>query len=206
MPLSRTYALSLLLAVQVVVILGNFFFIGVPLSYTKYYWYCDTAPIILAALLYFKNYSALKGFLNIILFGQLGYMVVIGTKYLFGVTLAHFVFEHSLTSLYTLTTLIVHTSALIALLATYHLITSHRSLLYSLFILIITFIVITLFVTPDSSDATNYNLIFHSHLLSWLPHYTQAWVVLAFVFVVLPTHLFQMALSSWALRSRTPHS
>lgn len=156
-----------------------------------YFWFCDFAPLVFLVFFLFGNIQAIKGFISILLFGQLGYIAIIFTKVLFGVTVMNFSFDHPLTFTYITYTILIHLATLVAFAATYRYPPTRIALLYSLLILGVTYGVIKVFVVPTGTDVTNYNLIFHSHILEHFKYYSQFWVLIAFVCVVLPTHLFQ---------------
>ena len=188
----KRLVIFLLLLIQVVVLVKN----RGELFY-DYYWFCDFAPALFVAFFLSNNTQAIKGLINILLFGQLGYILIILAKVVFGVTLMNFTFDQPLTYTYIVYTLAIHVASPIAFLATRTYVPTRASLLYSVGILIITYSVIILSVAPSNSDTTNYNLIFHSHLFERFPYYSHFWVVLAFIFVVLPTHVFQCVVSTF---------
>jgi hypothetical protein len=196
----KRLVMLLLLFIQAVVLLKN----DGELLY-DYYWFCDFAPAVFLIFFLFNNTQAIKGFINILLFGQLGYILIILEKVLFGITLMDFTFERPLTHTYLPFTLAIHLATLIAFLATRTYRPTKIALLYSLAILTATYSVIKIFVTPTGSDTTNYNLIFHSHLLENFTYYSQSWVILAFVFVALPTHLFQYLVSLYYTKAPQKH-
>jgi len=173
-------------AVQVLAIIRNY---GTNLF--SFYWYCDFAPGVLAVLFLCNNVQAIKGFLNIGLFAQIGYTVVILAKALFGVTLFNFVFDFPFTFQYVVPTIIIHLAALLAFYATYTIRPTLHALIYSIIILCVMFGVVILFSHPMGDALTNFNFIFGSNMLSFIPYYSQLWVVLTFLLVVLPTHAFQ---------------
>lgn len=190
---NKRLVITLLIFIQIVIFFkndGQFFY--------DYYWFCDFAPAVFLVLFFFDNIQAIKGFISILFFGQLGYIFVILTKIIFGVTLMNFTFDKPLTPEFLFITLTIHFSTLLAFFATYTYRPTKISLLYSLLILALTYIVIKIFVIPTGSDATNYNLIFHSHILENFKYYSQSWVILAFVFVALPTHVFQYYVSYYS--------
>lgn len=183
-------AILLLVLIQIVV-----FFKNDGQLFYDYYWFCDFAPAVLIVFFLFNNIQAIKGFINILFFGQLGYILIILIKILFNEALMNFTFNQPLTTSYLFFTLTIHFGTLVAFMATYSYKPTEISLVYSLLILILTYVVIKTFVTPTGTDATNYNLIFHSHLLKDFKYYSQSWVVLAFVFVAIPTYVFQYIVS-----------
>jgi len=189
----RRLVILLLVCIQAIVYFKN----DGQLFY-DYYWFCDFAPAVFLIFFLFNNIQAIKGFINILLFGQLGYIVIILAKIFFGTTLMNFTFDQPLTPTYLLLTLSIHVATLIAFFATFSYRPRAIALLYSLGILVLTYVVIKTFVTPTGDDATNYNLIFHSHLFKDFAYYSQSWIILAFVFVALPTHVFQYVVSHYA--------
>lgn len=179
----------ILIALQLLVIGTNH-----SLGYFSLYWYCDFAPTLFTILLYLQNLQAVKGFMNIILAGQIGYIIATLTKLAAGVTLVEFDFKYDLTPSYVTATILIHLSAFLVLLWTYRIRPTNTALWYSLAILSATYLVVVTTATPVGDTLTNYNFIFHSNTLDNFPYYTQLWVVLGFVFIVLPTHVFQLAL------------
>lgn len=138
-----------------------------------------------------RNTQAIKGILNVGLFAQIGYVIVILSNLFFGKTPFGFVIDFPFTAEYVIPTLIIHLSALIAFLAVYKEKPKKEALYYSLALLVGIFALVVSFVQPDGTELHNYNFIFSSNLLAGFPYYSYFWVPLVFIFVVLPTHLFQ---------------
>jgi hypothetical protein len=135
--------------------------------------------------------QAVKGILNVGFFAQLGYSITIFTKVIFGITLFGFVFDFPFTLAYVVPTIIIHISTLLAFVAVYKEKPTKKALLYSLVLLSTMYVCIVGFVKSGNSIDTNYNFIFYSSRFPLFPYYTELWVPLAFMCVVLPTQLFQ---------------
>lgn len=161
-------------------------------GYLSFFWYCDFTPGIFSILFFLKNDQAIKGLLNIGLFGQLAYAFILIYKLIFGVALFGFIFNFS--GFFDIfATLILHFSTLFVLLATYKIRPKEISLRYSFVFLILIYAAVLLFTVSDTSISGNYNFIYYSKTVSpYLQYYTQLWVLLAFTIVVLPTYLFQI--------------
>ncbi len=177
---------TILLLIQILVVARN-----LQSDLFSFFWFCDFIPVILAFCFLLHKVQAVKGILNIGLFAQTGYIIVILAKIIFGTTLFNFVFDFPLTPQYVIPTIIIHTSTLIAFWATYKIKPTNEALLYSFMLLFSVFIVVILFGDGDASITYNYNFIYNSNLLAWLPSYTQLWIPLVFIFVAIPTQLFQ---------------
>lgn len=138
-----------------------------------------------------RNVQAVKGILNVGLFAQIGYLLIVLVKLLFGITLFDFVFDFPFTAQYVVPTLIIHTSTLIAFALTCREKPSKDALIYSLLLLGGMYAVVMLFAEPTKEIGFDYNFIFYAHMFSSMPYYTTLWVPLTFLFVAVPTHAFQ---------------
>jgi len=174
------------LAIQMLVIVRN-----LETDFFSFYWYCDFTPGVLAVLFLIGNVQLIKGFLNLGLGAQFGYLVVVLSKILFGVGLFGFVFDFPFTVRYILPSIIIHLTTLFAFSVTYHVRPARSALVYSFVYLLVIYTIVLLFAQSTGTTGTNFNFIFASKTLHAVPHYTQLWVPLAFVLVVLPTQAFQ---------------
>lgn len=184
--LSHTKLALVFLALQMLVIVRN-----LQLDLFSFYWYCDFVPILLFFAFLTHNIQAIKGMLNVGLFAQIGYSVIVLFKVFFNITLFGFVIDFPLTAQYIIPTLLIHTATIIAFIVTYKVKPSRSALMYSLILLTGIYIVVMIFAEPDGSALRNYNFIFQSNLFSQLPYYTALWVILSFSLVAVPTQLFQ---------------
>lgn len=177
---------TIFLLIQILVIVRN-----LQSDFFSFFWFCDFIPVILAFCFLLHKVQAVKGILNIGLFAQTGYIIVILAKIIFGTTLFNFVFDFPLTPQYVIPTIIIHTSTLIAFWATYKIKPTNEALSYSFMLLFSVFIVVILFGDGNANITYNYNFIYNSNLLAGLPAYTELWIPLVFIFVAIPTQLFQ---------------
>jgi len=175
------------LSIQILAIIRNLLS-----GYVTFFWYCDFSSGVFAILFFLRANQAIKGLLNIGLFGQIGYVFIFMFKLLFGITLLGFVFNFA-GPFYIVVTLIIHLSSILALIAVYRVKPTKHSLLYSLLFLVIMYLAILTFTVPSTKIGYNFNYIYYSQTVS--PHvlyYTQLWIPLAFVITVIPTYLFQI--------------
>jgi hypothetical protein len=144
-----------------------------------------------------KNVQMVKGIINVGFFAQLGYVIITCIKILFGSTLFGFVFDFPFTWTYILPTLIIHTSTMVAFIATYKERPSRKALSYSLLLLVTMYACVLMFAKQNGIDDSNYNFIFYANILPEFPYYTELWIPLTFILVVLPTQLFQYGVWRW---------
>ena len=173
-------------ALQLVVVVRN-----LSTDYFSFFWYCDFAPAIFAALFFAKNDNAVKALVNIGLFPQLSYVLAVILIPMFGITPFNFIINFPFTPSYVLPTIAIHLSSAVALLATLHIKPNRKTLLYSFFFLVAIYVVVLIFTPPVTDFSGNYNFIYDFGVLQGFDYYTQAWVLLTFVFVVAPTYFFQ---------------
>lgn len=175
-----------LIAIQILVIARN-----TQSGFFSFFWYCDFIPAVLAVVFIGSRVQAVKGILNVGLFAQLIYILVIFSKLLFGVTLLGFVFNFPFTVLYVLPTIIIHFTTILAFLVVYREKPTIEALMYSFVLLVFMYVFVISLVVPDVNHANNYNFIFYSSSFPEFKYYTEIWVPLTFVGVVIPTYLFQ---------------
>lgn len=175
-----------LLILQILIVMRN-----LESGFFSFLWYCDFTPGLLVIAFLMSDTQAVKGILNVGFFAQLGYTIIILTKIFFGITLFGFVFDFPFTATYVLPALIIHISTLVAFVAVYKERPTIISLIYSFFLLLAMYALVILLIKPSGNVVSNYNFIFHSNISTIFPYYTEMWIPLVFVFVVLPTHFFQ---------------
>jgi hypothetical protein len=159
-------------------------------DYNSFFWFCDFVSLPLALCFFFKKEEFVKSIVNIGLVAQLIYIVGViyavfsGTSFLNTIPLYSNIF-------YLLSSILIHLSTSIALFFTYKTKPTINTLFYSLIFLFGMYLVALFFTTPE--QGINY-VLSSGKLIPWslvIPHYTQLWVILTFVIVVLPTQLIQ---------------
>ena len=177
----------LFLCLQILVVVRN-----VLSGYLSFFWYCDFTPIIFSILFFARKDQMIKGLLNIGLFAQLGYAIILIYKMMTGVALLGFVFDFT-GPFYMVSSLIIHLSTLVVFLTNYRVEPKKISLFYSLVFLSVIYFVVLMFTSPNNAISGDYNFIYYSGLLSpHIKYYTSMWILLGFTVVTLPTYFFQV--------------
>jgi len=175
------------LLLQILVIVRN-----LSTDYFSFFWYCDFAPAIFSILFFWRNEQAIKGLINIGFFMQLAYTLIIVTKLIFGITLFGFIINFPLTSEYVIPTLIIHLGTIFAFVAVYRVKPRTTSLVYSFVFLVFIYALVIVFTNPTVVPGGNFNFIYFPQLFSDFSFYTEVWVGVALIMIVVPTHLFQL--------------
>jgi len=171
------------LFIQIVAIVRNIFS-----DYYNFFWFCDFASLPLAIGFFMKKDDFVKSIINIGLIAQLIYIsffiykLISGTSALETIPTVTNVF-------YTSSSILIHLSTPLALLFTYKTKPRIKTLFLSLMFLFGMYVVALFFTTPDKG--INYILSSRTLIPFVVPHYTELWVMLAFLIVVLPTQLIQ---------------
>ncbi|NCN51835.1 hypothetical protein GW931_02390 [archaeon] len=169
--------------IQIVAILRN-----ILSDYYNFFWFCDFISIFIAIFFFLKKEDLIKAVVNIGLLAQLIFLVGIISSTFFG-----FSFLDSLPQNYSLfyflSSVLIHLSVTFALILTYKIKPTIKTLFYSIIMLFCMYFVALFFTNPEQGI----NYVFSSKSLFSLiiPHYTQLWVPLTFIMVVLPTQLIQ---------------
>jgi hypothetical protein len=171
------------LFIQVVAILRN-----VLSGYYNFFWFCDFVSLPLAICFFIKKEKFVKSIVNIGLVAQLIYIVVSIYTLLSGNSILDTILLYS-NIFYFLSSILIHLSVTFALILTYKIRPTVNTLFYSLMFLFGMYFVAIFFTTP--AQGINYVLSSKTLIPLVIPHYTQLWVLLTFIVVVLPTQLIQ---------------
>jgi len=173
----------LFLFIQAVAILRNLFS-----SHYNFFWFCDFVSLPLALCFFFKKDNFIKSLINIGLVAQLIYVTGV-IYFLFSGNSFLDTIPSDPNILYFVSSILIHLSTLIALIFTYKVKPTINILFYSLIFLFGMYTVALFFTTP--TQEINYVLSSKTLIPFVIPHYTQLWVLLTFIIVVLPTQLIQ---------------
>lgn len=147
----------------------------------------------------------MKGLVNIGLFAQLGYILILAAHLLFNITLFGFLINFPLTFWYVSASIIVHCSTLVAFLATLRIQPKRSALGYSLLFLVGIYAVVLAMTERVAEPWGNYNFIYDLGVLNSLGVYTELWVLFAFALVAIPTHFFQLGIFKFLQDKKTQH-
>lgn len=157
-------------------------------NYYNFFWFCDFVPITLAIGFFLKKDSFIKSIVNIGLIAQLMYVSFYIYKLFFGVSLIDTI-PPVTTFLYTTSSILIHLSTTFALMLTHKVKPTIKTLFSSLMFLFGMYVVALFFTTTE--QRVNYVLSSRTLIPLVIPHYTELWVLLTFLVVVLPTQLIQ---------------
>lgn len=178
------------------VLLGAFFLLiqaiavvrNISYGYYNFFWFCDFAPLPLAIGFFLRKDNFVKSIINIGLIAQGIYIVLYIYKLFSGISVLETIPQVT-TLFYTISTIIIHLSTTFALIFTYKTKPTINTLFSSLMFLFGMYIVALFFTTPE--QRINYVLSSRTLIPLVIPNYTQLWVILTFIVVVLPTQLVQ---------------
>lgn len=158
-------------------------------DYTAFFWFCDMAPLLLAAAFLLKNNQMVKGLVSIGLVPQLISSVSLFFAVFLGIDIVGFADILNYSIFYITIAFILHLFSLnVALVLAYRIKPKPQALIYSLVFLAIIFS-LSLAFTPSGM---NINYVYNSSFLGFTPfYYTPLWFIFAFFMVVLPTYLIQ---------------
>jgi len=157
-------------------------------DYNNYFWFCDFVCVPLAIGFFIRKDYIIKGLINIGFIPQLIYIGFLGYAFTTGVSLITTIPEN-ITLFYLISSLLIHLSTTFALILTYDKKLETKTLFSSLMFLFVMYVIALFFTAPG--QGANYVLSAKT-LIPWpIPHYTQLWIILTFVLVVLPTQLIQ---------------
>lgn len=169
--------------IQLIVIVRNY-----TSNYFNFFWFCDFVPLLFCLAFWAKDDQAVKGLVNIGLFPQIIYVILLIHSAFTGVPPPGM--AHQINGWYVLTSFIIHLSTLLALFTMRDIKPSNKTLVYSALFLGIIYLV-TL-VTTSPQESVNY--VYHTGTLNvpfLVPHYTLFWIPIVFIVFVLPTQLLQ---------------
>jgi hypothetical protein len=157
-----------------------------------YLWFCDFSPILFSIGFFLKKDQLLKGLVNIGLIAQNLYIFDIFFYVFFGYSPLGFSNEiagYAAIGIF-LSAFIHIFSVNTTLFLTYYKKPRLSSLIYSIIILFFMFLVTIFFTNPIE----NINYVFFPGPSLHIPYYTQLWIPISFIVLVIPTYLFQYLL------------
>jgi len=193
----------LFLFIQGIAILRNYLS-----NYFSFFWYCDFVSIFFAIAFFIKQEHLAKGLINIGLFAQWIFLFDFFYKLFFGISPLNITTSlFNLSIFFILSTLIVHLSTTIVLIFTYKSKPKKITLLYSLGFLILIYVITLIF----TSSVGEINYVYSSgNLLNafkfHIPYYTELWLAIAFIVLVLPTQGLQYLLYKLSLKKKVKKS
>ncbi|MEK6927932.1 MAG: hypothetical protein AABX11_05875 [Nanoarchaeota archaeon] len=173
----------LFLVIQLIAIVRN-----IMSDYYLFFWFCDFVSIPLAIGFFLKKDTFIKSIINIGLIAQGIYICAYLYKLFSGTTLIDTI-PDATNIFYVSSSIIIHLSTTIALIFTYKVKPTIRTLFSSIMFIFAMYIIALFFTTPE--QGVNYVLSSRTLIPLTIPHYTELWVPLTFLLVVLPTHLIQ---------------
>ncbi|MFA5856544.1 MAG: hypothetical protein WC867_04250 [Candidatus Pacearchaeota archaeon] len=171
------------LFIQIIAILRN-----VIADYNNFFWFCDFVSLLLAIGFFLRKDDIIKSLINIGLFAQFLYLVGYFYKIFYGETFLDTI-PLVTTLFYTISSILIHLSISIALIFTYKSKPTIKTLFSSLMFLFGMYIIALFFTTPE--QGINYILSSRTLIPLTIPYYTELWVLLTFLIVVLPTQFIQ---------------
>ena len=177
------YYASVFALIQLIAIVRNY-----TSDYFNFFWFCDFVPALFFLAFLAKDDEAVQGLVNIGLFPQIIYLVLLVYSAFAG--LAPPGMSHQIGPWYVASSLVIHLSTLLALFATRKIKPSRKTLIYSLGALCLIYIVTLLKTSPQ--DSVNY--VYQPGTLNLpflIPDYTFFWIPIVFIICVLPTQLLQ---------------
>lgn len=125
------------------------------------------------------------------------YKLVVGASFLATIPDAPTIF-------YTSSSIFIHLSTTFALIFTYNFKPTIKTLFLSVMFLFGMYAVALFFTTPD--QGINFVLSYKTLIPLAIPHYTELWVLLTFLVVVLPTQLLQYLIYEHSDRKSQVHN
>ena len=174
------------LFIQLIAIIRN-----VASDYNNFFWFCDFVSLPLAIGFFLKKDNFIKSLINIGLIAQLIYIGAFVYTLISGYTLLNTIPEVR-TFFYSFSSIFIHLSTIFALFFTYKIRPTIKTLFSSLMFLFGMYIIALIFTTPE--QGINYVLSSKTLIPLVIPYYTELWVLLTFLLVVLPTQLIQYGL------------
>ena len=182
----------LFVLLQVVTVVRN-----VLIDYIYFFWLCDFVLVLYALGFFLKNDQFVKGIVNLGLIPQIIYFVNVLILIFFGVSFFEGIdFLLGVPPFIILLTLLFHSSTFFAFFFTYKIKPSKISIYYSLVGVILVYLLVFLFSNP--MDNPNYVFLFSD--LFGAEKFSIFWIPVVFLFIVLPTQLFQYFV--WKVFSR----
>lgn len=159
-------------------------------DYWFFYWYCDFVPIVFSFLFFFEKPQAIKGLLYIGFLGQAAFNISLASEMLFGFACFHFVTLQEGMLLVNMVTLAMHMSTLCAFFAVAREKPEKAALTWSFAFIVTIYAAVMLLTDPQIGIDFNFNYVYWSDLLVWIPWltpwYTVLWIPLVFICVALP--------------------
>lgn len=176
------------LTLQLLVILGSYD----AKRYDTFFWFCNNALFFFALGFFTKNYSLIKGLINVGFLGQLVWTIdflgkIIFDVFIFNVT--NYIFN-SPSNVWTLLTITIHMFATsLALYVTRNIKPTSKTLIYSVAYMMILYIGVIIYTLPSN----NVNWVFKigGEIAYSSSMYTLFWPVIVFLIVILPTQFIQ---------------
>ncbi len=163
-------------------------------DFYSFYWFCDFASGLFALALFSRKPQIVKAVIHIGLVPQVGYFVIMIAKIFFNINLFGFVIDFPLEAQYIIPTLIVHASTITALLVTFKIKPRLSSLAYSVVALALIWLTVVLYSDGSTNAMENYNYVYTTSFFSRIGDYTDMWIPIVFVVVVIPTYLLELAI------------
>lgn len=173
----------LFLVIQIVAIVRN-----IVSDYNIFFWFCDFAPLPLAIGFFLKKDDVIKSLVNIGLVAQLIYIISYFYTLISGIQVLDTI-PTTTTFFYGISSIFIHLSTAFAFFFTYRVKPTIKTLFSSLMFLFGMYVVALFFTTPE--QGINYILSSRTLMPFTIPHYTELWVLLTFLCVVLPTQGIQ---------------
>jgi hypothetical protein len=173
----------LFVLLQVVAVVRN-----VLIDYIYFFWLCDFILVLYAIGFFLNDEQFIKGVINLGLIPQTIYFVSVLILVLFRVSFFEGVeFLLGVPPFIILLTLFFHASTFFAFFFTYKIKPSKISLYYSLGCVLLVYLFVSLFSNPI--DNPNYVFLFSNFFGA--ERFSILWIPISFLFIVLPTQLFQ---------------
>ena len=175
------------LIIQILAILRNYYS-----DYFYFFWFCDFIPAVFAVLFFLKKENWIKGIINIGLIVQWIYLGIFFYRLYDHNLFFSFLPISSVILFYDVTSIIIHLSTTIALIALIKIKPTLKTLLYSGICAILLFLMTLLFTSPD--DGINYVYTAKNIVNFTIPYYTELWLFMLFLLVIIPTQGIQYLL------------
>src|SRR3989344_8972932 len=171
------------LFIQLIAVIRNVFS-----DYYVFFWFCDFVSLPLAIGFFFQKEGFIKSMINIGLIAQWVYVAAYSYTIISGNPSLGTIPDDP-TIFYTSSSIFIHLSTTFALIFTYKFKPTIRTLFLSLMFLFGMYIIALFFTTP--AQGINFVLSAKTLIPLAIPHYTELWVLLTFLIVVLPTQYLQ---------------
>lgn len=179
------------LFIQIIVIVRNSLE-----SYYSYFWYCDFVAIIFAFAFFFKKLHLAKALINFGLVVQIIFLGGLFYKLFFKNIFLGDIFTFTTLNLFlVLSTVLIHLSTTLGLIFSYQIKPEKKTVYYSLIFVLIVYFVTLIFTKSSGSVNFVYSIpMTFRALFMWIPFYTELWVLVTFIVVILPTQALQYLL------------